>query len=86
MIPASLLLFWPTVDVTQLVRPVSTTSAGSWTPVGAATLHEATNDSNLSTYMRSSAGTADDVAVLALGPLSTPVSGTVTVRIRHRAV
>ncbi len=59
----------------QYARPVSTTSAGLWTPVGAATIHEALDEAspNDADYAQSplSPAAASPVRV-ALGPLNEP--------------
>ncbi len=61
--------------------PTSTSDAGSWTPIGAASLHAAVADTDDATLMRSSTGQTDDTATV-----SYPTIGgmPVTLYIRHR--
>lgn len=72
----------------QFARPNSTISAGSWTPVTAATLHEATDDvpstGSSDTDEASSLNNGTDVMVLGLSAVTTPAAGTVTMRWSHR--
>lgn len=70
----------------QTAYPISDVSAGSWTPSTGTDLYAMLADSSDGTYIRSSTGASSDVAEVALGPLSTPGPGTVTIKIRHRAV
>ncbi len=65
-------------------RPSGTVSAGTWTPVGAATLHAAVNDQSDTTYAQSSTGAASDTAELSWPAESEPGSGAVTFYITHR--
>lgn len=65
-------------------NPSSTISAGSWTPIGAATLHAACSDSDDATLARSSTGAASDTMELGFPAMGTPGAGTVTIYIRHR--
>lgn len=74
------------IATVQIAYPVSDISAGSWTPSSGGDLYPMLADASDSTYIRSSTGSASDVAEVALGPISTPGPGTVTLRVRHRAV
>lgn len=75
--------------VEQIIRPVTTISAGSWTAVGAATLHEAIdetiiNDSDYISYTPT--GPTPDTAKFGLTNLSTGVGpGDVTIVARTEA-
>lgn len=69
----------------QLAYPASDIAAGSWTSTGA-NLYSVLEDDSDASYIRSSSGAGSDVATVALDPLSLPQAGTVTLRIRHRAV
>jgi hypothetical protein len=75
-----------TLIIPQVSYPVSDVSVGTWTPSSGTTLYPMLADASDSTYIRSSTGSTSDVAEVALEPLSTPVSGTVTIHVRHRAV
>lgn len=69
----------PTLPVGQFARPASTTSAGLWTPVGAATLHEATDETTVSDadYAQSDVSPVSASAVrVAVGTLTDPTSST----------
>lgn len=66
----------------QYARPNSTVSAGGWTAVGAATLHEATDEitpDNDTTYAL--ADSTDTIMELGLSSVTSPGTGTVTFRI-----
>jgi hypothetical protein len=63
---------------------VTISSAGTWTPIGGATLTAVVSDSNEGTYMQSSLGTGDDVCTLAF-PTGVPGPGTLSITLRHRA-
>jgi len=65
-------------------RPSGTASAGTWTPVGAASLHAAVNDQSDTTLARSSTGAGSDTMDLTFPAMGTPGAGTVTFYIRHR--
>lgn len=69
---------------TATARPSGTVTAGTWTAVGAASLHAATNDAGDSTYIQSSAGAASDLTELSFPAMGTPGAGTVTFYVRHR--
>jgi len=70
---------------TQTAVPTSDISAGTWTPSAGAVLYDMVDDSSDTTYIRSATGAGPDACTLALGTLSTPGAGTVTLRVRHRA-
>lgn len=63
-------------------RPTSTVSAGTWTAVGAATLHGALADQSDATYIESYSAT--DSVRLAFDAMSAPPAGTITFRVRYR--
>jgi hypothetical protein len=69
----------------KVARPSSTSVAGSWTAVGAATLHAATNDSSDTTYIQSSAGATTDTCLLGFPAMGTPEAGPITVSLRYRS-
>ncbi len=69
----------------KVARPSSTSVAGSWTAVGAATLHAATNDSSDTTYIQSSAGATTDTCLLGFPAMGTPEAGPITVFLRYRS-
>lgn len=71
----------PSPAASSLVRPSGTTSAGGWTPVGAATLHEATDEESASfTDHALSPGDPTNAAwVVDLPPFPQPPSPTDTV-------
>lgn len=73
-----------TAGAVVTTRPSGTVSAGTWTPVGAATLHAAVNDESDTTYAQSSTGAADDTAELSWPAEGAPGAGPVTFYIRHR--
>lgn len=60
----------------QVIRPVATTNAGTWTAEGAATLHEAVDEETASftDYIRSVDDPTDSPVVLRLGGLAEPAS------------
>jgi hypothetical protein len=72
----------------QYARPVSDVSVGNWTASSGtdrfAMVDEATADD--ADYITSGASPANDECVLALGALSTPAAGTVTLRVRAKYV
>lgn len=60
--------------MTQTARPISTISAGNWTPTGAPTLHEATDDvvANDLTDYAGVLETSSELFDVKFGPLSDP--------------
>lgn len=76
----------PTMQTpSQLAYPASDIAVGSWTSTGA-NLFSVLEDDNDATYIRSSSGSGSDVATVALDAISLPQAGTVTLRVRHKAV
>lgn len=65
-------------------RPVSVSVAGTWTPIGGATLFAVVADDSDATYMQSSVGTPSDTCTLVF-PAGTPLEGEITLAIRYRA-
>lgn len=71
----------------QTARPTSDISAGAWTPSDGSDLFAMVDEASPSdTDYITSEATNEDTAVLALGALSTPGAGTVTLSIRGRWV
>ena len=70
----------------QFARPVSDVAAGGWTASTGSDLYAMVDESAASDadYITSGAAPAADTAVMTLGTLSTPVAGTVTLRIRAK--
>jgi hypothetical protein len=72
----------------QIARPVSDVSVGNWTASSGTDRYAMVDEETASDtdYITSGAAPANDACVLALGALSTPVAGTVTLRVRAKYV
>ena len=72
----------------QIARPVSDVSVGNWTASSGTDRYAMVDEETASDtdYITSGAAPANDECVLALGALSTPVAGTVTLRVRAKYV
>jgi hypothetical protein len=72
----------------QIARPVSDVSVGGWTASSGTDRYAMVDEETASDtdYITSGANPAADECVLALGALSTPAAGTVTLRIRAKYV
>jgi hypothetical protein len=73
---------------TQIIRPIATTFAGNWTPVGAATLHEAVDEETASftDHIVSDDDPTDSPVALRLEPLPEPATlgtGDITVHVQY---
>ena len=72
----------------QIARPVSDVSVGGWTASSGTDRYAMVDEETASDadYITSGAAPANDECVLALGALSTPDAGTVTLRVRAKYV
>lgn len=73
-----------TTSAAQIVRPVSTDSAGNWTAVPSGTISSVTSDQSDSTYANLAPADQPSTFVVTLNTLSLPIAGDGTLVIRAK--